>query len=74
MEGQVINAPLPEPLLTVAEVATLMKVSATFVRRTFEDEPGVVRLGHAANGKRRYLTLRIPRLVFERVITRMSRQ
>ncbi|HKV63217.1 MAG TPA: hypothetical protein VJO16_14990 [Candidatus Acidoferrum sp.] len=73
MEGQVINASLPEPLLTVAEVATLMKVSATFVRRTFEDEPGVVRLGHSANGKRRYLTLRIPRLVFERVITRMSR-
>ena len=74
MEGQVINASLPEPLLTVAEVAALMKVSASFVRRIFEDEPGVVKLGNAANGKRRYLTLRIPRRVFERVITRMSRR
>jgi len=61
-------------LLTVAEVAALMKVSATFVRRIFEDEPGVIKLGNAANGKRRYLTLRIPRQVFERVITRMSRR
>ena len=74
METTVLQPSLPEPLLTVAEVAALMKVSATFVRRTFEDEPGVIRLGHAASGKRRYLTLRIPRSVFERVMTRMSRQ
>ena len=73
MEGQVINASLPEPLLTVAEVAALMKVSVSYVRKTFEDEPGVIRLGQAANGKRRYLTLRIPRPVFERVMTRMAK-
>jgi len=73
MEGQVINASLPEPLLTVAEVAALMKVSVSYVRKTFEDEPGVIRLGQAVNGKRRYLTLRIPRPVFERVMTRMSK-
>ena len=74
METLVTNPSLPEPLLTVAEVAALLKVSPTFVRKTFGNEPGVVKLGHDANGKRRYLTLRIPRHVFERVITRMSRQ
>lgn len=54
---------------TVAEVAVLWNLSKDAVRRVFQNEPGVLVLGdtNPRRRKRRYLTLRIPQSVLERV-------
>jgi hypothetical protein len=53
---------------TVAEIAALWKLSTDSIQRLFQDEPGVVVLGDKnPRGKRRRVTLRIPRTVMERV-------
>jgi len=53
---------------TVAEIASLWKLSTDTIQRLFEDEPGVVVLGDKnPRGKRKRITLRIPRQVMERV-------
>jgi hypothetical protein len=53
---------------TVAEVAALWKLSTDSISRIFQDEPGVVTLGNKnPRGKRKRVTLRIPRAVMERV-------
>ena len=53
---------------TVSEIASLWKLSTDTIQRMFEDEPGVVVLGNKnPRGKRKRLTLRIPRAVMERV-------
>lgn len=53
---------------TVAEIAALWKLSTDSIQRIFEDEPGVVTLGDKnPRGKRKRITLRIPRTVMERV-------
>jgi hypothetical protein len=59
---------------TVAEVATSLRLSRDFVRRTFENEPGVVVFGADKSNrrKRRYRTLRIPEHVLERVLRKRS--
>jgi predicted transcriptional regulator len=59
---------------TVAEVASLLQLSRDFVRRTFENEPGVLVFGADKSNrhKRRYRTLRIPQHVLERVLRRRS--
>jgi hypothetical protein len=64
---------LDEPVYTPAEVGKLTKFHPAKIREIFVDEPGVIRLGHPAIGRRRqYYTLRIPQSVMERVFGRMT--
>jgi hypothetical protein len=58
---------------TVAQIASLWQLSADTIQRWFEDEPGVVTSGNKnPRGKRKRITLRIPRAVMERVKKRQS--
>ena len=54
---------------TVAEIAEMWQLSVDAVRKIFCNEPGVLVLGDSnpRRRKRRYLTLRIPQSVVERV-------
>lgn len=62
------------PHYTVAEIAELWHLSDDAVRKLFENEPGVLAIGEARSGrKRRYVTLRIPEDVVERVHRRLAR-
>jgi len=56
-------------LHTPAEVAAAWQLDVSTVRRLFQDERGVLKLsrGAARNGRRSYVTLRIPQSVLERV-------
>jgi hypothetical protein len=58
-----------------AELGLLWKLDATTIRRIFQDEPGVLRIGKSnrRDGKRDYITLRIPKSVAERVWREKSR-
>jgi hypothetical protein len=59
---------------TVAEIAKLWNLSDDAVRKLFELEPGVLVIGEERSGrKRRYVTLRIPEDVAERVHRRLAR-
>jgi hypothetical protein len=73
METPVKNPSLPEPLLTVAEVAAHWNLSVGWTRELFENEPGVVIFGSNGHRKWKYRTMRIPRSVVERVQKRLSR-
>jgi hypothetical protein len=58
----------------VAEIAELWNLSSDAVRRLFQDEPGVLVLGgHGASHRRRYITLRVPESVLQRVHRRMTK-
>jgi hypothetical protein len=53
---------------TVAQIASLWPLSTDTIQRWFEDEPGVIASGDKnPRGKRKRITLRIPRSVLERV-------
>ena len=57
----------------VTEIAELWNLSADKVRELFEDEPGVLVIGdRSPRRKRRYVTLRIPQSVLDRVHSRLS--
>jgi hypothetical protein len=57
----------------VAEIAEIWNLSADKVRELFENEPGVLVIGERSpRHKRRYVTLRIPQTVLERVHHRLS--
>ena len=57
----------------VTEIAEMWNLSADKVRELFEDEPGVLVIGERSpRHKRRYVTLRIPQTVVERVHCRLS--
>ncbi|MFY9937839.1 MAG: hypothetical protein WB780_12680 [Candidatus Acidiferrales bacterium] len=57
----------------VTEIAEMWNLSADKVRELFEDEPGVLVIGERnPRRKRRYVTLRIPQSVLERVHRRLS--
>jgi hypothetical protein len=61
-------------VFTPAEIAKALKLSTNTVRRLFQDEPGVIKIGEAnPREKRGYQTLRIPRQVAERVLRERSR-
>jgi hypothetical protein len=67
------TAPPPlsgEHLYTPQELARMVSLDISTIRRMFVDEPGVVRLGKSGrrDGKRDYVTLRIPKSVAERVL------
>ncbi len=51
------------------ELAELWRLDASTIRRMFQDEPGVLKIGKSnrRDGKRDYVTLRIPTSVAERV-------
>jgi len=58
---------------SVAELAALWRLSPDTIQRLFEDEPGVITLGEKnPRGRRKRVTLRIPREVAERVQKRRS--
>jgi hypothetical protein len=58
---------------TVAEVAAMWKISLDTVRRLFRNEPGVIALGNTKpQGRRRYVTLRIPQSVLEKVYRQIA--
>ena len=58
---------------TVAEVAAMWNLSKDAIRRLFQNEPGVLVLANRTRGsKRRYVTLRVPEFVIERVHRRCS--
>jgi hypothetical protein len=60
-------------LLTVAEVATVLKMSEDTVLRRFEKVPGVIDLGvQETTKRRRYRVLRIPKVVVEKYLTGKS--
>ena len=62
-----------ETVYTPVELAKLKKLHPTTIRQIFLDEPGVIRLGHEARGRRRqYFTLRIPESVADRVFRKMT--
>jgi AraC-like DNA-binding protein len=51
--------------LTVEEIAQAWGLSASTIRRLFQDAPGVLRVGRAGrrDGRRDYVSLRIPESV-----------
>lgn len=58
---------------TVAQIASLWQLSTDTIQRHFEDEVGVQIIGNKnPRGKRKRVTLRIPREVMERVKRRMA--
>ena len=60
---------------TVADIAAAWVLSCATIRRYFENLPGVIQIGHAANdSKRRYVTLRIPSSVLHAEHGRMTRR
>ena len=57
----------------VTEIAEMWNLSVDKVRELFENEPGVLVIGERRpRHKRRYVTLRIPQKVLERVHHRLS--
>lgn len=57
----------------VTEIAEMWNLSPDKVREIFEDEPGVLVIGdRSPRRKRRYVTLRIPHSVLQRVHRRLS--
>jgi len=57
----------------VTEIAEMWNLSPDKVRELFENEPGVLVIGERSpHRKRRYVTLRIPQTVLERVHSRLS--
>jgi hypothetical protein len=63
-----------EPHFTPKELAELWALDQSTIRRLFRDEPGVLRIPHLGrNGKRDYISLRIPASVAARVHERRSR-
>jgi len=61
---------------TVAEIAELWHVDESTIRRIFQDEPGVLRVGtrlRSNRGQRSYISIRIPASVVERVYGNRTR-
>jgi hypothetical protein len=57
----------------VTEIAEMWNLSPDKVREIFEHEPGVLVIGdRSPRHKRRYVTLRIPHSVLQRVHRRLS--
>ncbi len=58
---------------TLQEIATLWRISIDSARRIFAREAGVLIIGDSnPRGRRRYVTLRVPTFVLERVHRRLS--
>ena len=71
-EPQTVTA-IEEEIFTSEELAASKKLHPSTIRKMFMNQPGVIRLGHAAFGERRqYFTLRIPASVAHRVFAAMT--
>ena len=62
-----------ESYLTITDVAERLKVNEETVRRLFLNEPGVLVICFPRRGRRVYRTIRIPSTVFQRVLTRLTK-
>lgn len=70
---QPVSEALSGRYYSVKEIADLLNLSQDYVRKLFQNEPGVLVLGdQSSKYKRRYTTLRIPESVLRRVVRRMS--
>ncbi|MBZ5677505.1 MAG: hypothetical protein LAP61_24950 [Acidobacteriia bacterium] len=60
---------------TAAELAEIWRLDETTIRRMFQDVPGVLKIGKSQrrDGKRDYMTLRIPEGVALRVYQQRSK-
>jgi hypothetical protein len=59
---------------TAEELADLWHLDSTTVRRIFQDQPGVLKIGnHHRRGKRAYVSLRIPESLAKRFHDERSR-
>jgi hypothetical protein len=80
VSSPVIHAPLDERTafgrhFTAAELGELWKLDESTIRRLFQDEPGVLKIGKCRrrDGKRDYVILRIPESVALRVYQERSK-
>jgi hypothetical protein len=69
---KVSDSSVGEKHFTPAELAKIWGVSTVTIRRIFEREVGVLKLGRTHGRKRRYLTLRIPESVAVRVHAKLA--
>lgn len=71
----IVQAPAMERHFTPQELASLWGLDESTIRRLFIDEPGVLKIGKAnrRDGKRDYITLRIPESVVNRVHQQRAR-
>jgi hypothetical protein len=61
-----------QPHFTPDDLAAAWGVSAETIRNIFRDEPDVLRIAHPSGRKRKYVLMRIPESVAERVHRRLS--
>ena len=71
------SVPRGDQYFTVEEIAGRLAFSTSKVRRLFENEAGVLKIGNpsrrlAGKLKRRYYTLRIPQSAYDRIIKRCT--
>ena len=67
------RAEVVEKALTVVEAASITGLSPQTITRMFEKEKGVIILSRPEKmHKRRYRSIRIPRAVFDRVVSRLT--
>ena len=67
-----VSGDFAEQHYAVSQIAELWNLSHDVVRKLFEREPGVLVIGdHGSRSRRRYVTLRIPQSVAERVHRRL---
>jgi hypothetical protein len=69
---KVADSSVGEKHFAPAELAKIWGVSTVTIRRMFERETGVLKLGRTHGRKRRYLTLRIPESVAVRVHAKLA--
>jgi hypothetical protein len=73
LQSQLESSVHAERHYAVTEIAEMWNLSADKVRELFGEEPGVLVIGEQdRRHKRRYVTLRIPQSVVERVHLRLS--
>jgi hypothetical protein len=63
-----------EQLLTPQQIAQAWQLDESTVRKIFCDQSGVLKIGKTGrrDGKRDYITLRVPRAVYDRVLKERS--
>src|SRR6266566_5674251 len=66
------NLMVDEKHFEPAELAKAWGVSAETIRNVFRNEPGVLRIAHPNGRKRKYISMRVPVSVAERVHKRLS--
>jgi hypothetical protein len=68
-----INIEEDQVFFTAIEIAEQKKLHPDTIRKLFQDEPGVIRLGSpGGRGRRQRYTLRIPKSVADRVFGRFT--